>query len=161
MTETDVKVKSKKVSAGIKIELTKENSEAFTKLLSEANSIMRGFNLNYTNFGNWLFSHHSPNLSEGEIISLRQTFHSEKAFAKWMVEEIISAESEGRVPPTIEELLTQKTKIQKIVSHKKTRSAKNILKRENDPSGRSLETDLSCDQGPVPPSENDQTKRLS
>jgi hypothetical protein len=130
MTESEMKPKTKKLSDCVKVEFTKENSELFKTLLDQANAEMRGASLNFTKFGNWLLSQHGPALSEDEKMSLKSAFHSEKAYAKWMVEEIERAEIEGRVPPTILELLSQKPDpkpIKKIPRIKKVSKVKTDL----------------------------------
>jgi hypothetical protein len=127
---SEMQTKPKRISVGIKIELSKDNSELLKTLLSKANSEIKGSTLNYGKLCNWLFSQHPDNLTEDELEGLRKQFHSEKAYAKWMFEEIARAESEGRPIPTIEQLMSGKPIVKPHV--RKPRKPKKVLDPEND-----------------------------
>jgi hypothetical protein len=147
--------KTRRISETIKVEYTKENSELLKALLADAKTEMRGCGLSFTKLTNWLLSQRSPTLSVDEKVSLRMTFHSEKAFAKWMVEEIERAESDGRVVPTIQELLSQKPEA--ISSIKKLIKAKKVLKSKIDPAKPLLDESTLAFEAPSSPSKNNLT----
>ncbi len=125
-------IKPKKKMAGIKIEFTEENAKLIESLLGQANKNMKGPKLTLTKFCNWLIGSHSSELSADEIKSIQTVFYSEKAFAKWILEEIEKAESEGRTTPTVEELFSQRP-VERIepIRQKKIKKIKNIYISEN------------------------------